>query len=144
MQTFQFRLERVLEWYTRQYELEERRLTVCLAALAEAKVAIAALLADRLSIEREVLSRQWIAAHDLASLSLYRIGAKKRELELNVIRDRCEKDVEAQRIKLQAAERRVRLLEKLRERRVAEYTYAETHELEELAQDAYFAKWAAR
>ena len=70
MQTFQFRLERVLEWYTRQYELEERRLTVCLAALAEAKVAIAALLADRLSIEREVLSRQWIAAHDLASLSL--------------------------------------------------------------------------
>ena len=75
---------------------------------------------------------------------LSRIGAKKRELELGVTRDRCEKDVEAQRIKRQAAERRGRLLEKLRERRVAEYTYAETHELEELAQDAYFSKWAAR
>jgi hypothetical protein len=52
--------------------------------------------------------------------------------------------VQAQSVKLQAAERRVRLLEKLRERRVAEYTYAETRELEELASDAYFAKWAAR
>jgi flagellar export protein FliJ len=144
MQAFRFRLEKVLEWYTRQYEQEERRLTVCLAALAEAKVAIAALLAERVSIESDVLSRASIAAQELAALSLYRIGAKKRELELNAVRDRCAADVEAQRIKLQAAERRVRLLEKLRERRVAEYTYAETRELEELAQDAYFSKWAAR
>ncbi len=144
MQAFRFRLEKVLEWYTRQYEQEERRLTICLAALAEAKVAIASLLAERVSTERDVLSRASIAAQELAALSLYRIGAKKRELELNAVRDRCAADVEAQRIKLQAAERRVRLLEKLRERRVAEYTYAETRELEELAQDAYFSKWAAR
>jgi hypothetical protein len=144
MQTFRFRLEKVLEWYTRQYELEERRLTVCLTALAEAKVAIAALLAERVAIEQDILSRTRIAAHELAALSLYRIGAKKRELELNAVRDRCAADVEAQRIKLRVAERKVRLLEKLRERRVAEYTYAETRELEELAQDAYFSKWAAR
>jgi hypothetical protein len=38
----------------------------------------------------------------------------------------------------------VRSLEKLRERRVAEHVYAETRELEELASDAFFAKWAAR
>jgi hypothetical protein len=38
----------------------------------------------------------------------------------------------------------VRLLEKLRQRRVDEYTYAEARELEELASDAFFAKWAAR
>jgi flagellar export protein FliJ len=144
MQTFRFRLEKVLEWYTRQYELEERKLTVCLAALAEAKASIASLLAERLTIESDLLSLSAIPAHDLAALSLYRLGAKRRELELNVVRNRREAEVEAQRVKLQAAERRVRLLEKLRERRVAEYTYAETRELEELASDAYFAKWAAR
>jgi flagellar biosynthesis chaperone FliJ len=144
MQTFRFRLEKVLEWYTRQYELEERKLTVCLAARAEAKVAIASLLAERLTIERDLLSLPAIPAPDLAALSLYRLGAKKRELELNVVRDRRSAEVEAQRVKLQAAERKVRLLEKLRERRVAEYTYAETRELEELAWDSYFAKWAAR
>jgi flagellar export protein FliJ len=144
MQTFRFRLEKVLEWYTRQYELEERRLAVCLAALAQAKAAIAALLAERLSIEQEILSRAAIPAQDLVNLSLYRLGVRKRELELHAVRDGRQAEVAAQRLKLQAAERRVRLLEKLRERRVAEYTYAETRELEELASDAFFSKWAAR
>ncbi len=144
MQTFRFRLAKVLEWYTRQYDLEERRMTACLAALADAKAAIAALLAERLSVERDVISRKSIPARDFAALGLYRLGAKKRELELNGVRERCEADVEAQRLKLQAAERRVRLIEKLRERRVAEYVYAETRELEELASDAFFAKWASR
>ncbi|HUB83150.1 MAG TPA: hypothetical protein VMB03_30325 [Bryobacteraceae bacterium] len=144
MQAFRFRLARVLEWYTRQYELEERRLTACLAALTDAKAAIAALLAERLAVERDVLSRKAIPARDFAALGLYRIGVRKREIELNAARERCEAEVEAQRLKLRAAERRVRLVEKLRERRLAEYTYAETRELEELASDAFFAKWAAR
>jgi flagellar export protein FliJ len=144
VQTFHFRLEKVLEWYTRQYELEERRFTVCLAALVEAKAAIASLLAERLSIERDMLSRTAIAAQDFVALGLYRLGARKRELDLNAACDRCAAEVEAQRLKLQAADRRVRLLEKLRQRRVAEYTYAETRELEELASDAFFTKWAAR
>jgi flagellar biosynthesis chaperone FliJ len=144
MQTFRFRLAKVLEWYTRQYEMEERRMAVCLAALADAKAAIAALLAERLSVERDMISRTSIPAREFVALGLYRLGAKKRELELNGVRERCEAEVEAQRLKLQAAERRVRLIEKLRERRVAEYAYAETRELEELASDAFFAKWASR
>ena len=144
MQTFRFRLEKVLEWYTHQYEEEERRLTVCLAALADARQAIASLQAERLSIESDVISRPAIPARDFVALGLYRLGARKRELELNGVRDRCEAEAQAQRVKLQAAQRRVRLLEKLRERRVAEYAYAERRELEELAADAFFAKWAAR
>jgi len=144
MQTFRFRLEKVLEWYTRQYEQEERRLTVCLASLADARKAIASLQAERLSIESDMLSRTAIPAGDFVALGLYRLGARKRELELNSVRERCQAEVAAQRIKLQAAERRVRLLQKLRERREAEHTYAESRELEELAADSFFAKWAAR
>ena len=144
MQTFRFRLEKVLEWYTRQYELEERRLTVCLAALADARSAIASLQAERLTVEGDMVSRKSIPACDFMALGLYRLGARKRELELDGVRERCEAEVEAQRIKLRAAERRVRLFEKLRERRVAEHVYAETRELEELAADAFFAKWASR
>jgi hypothetical protein len=52
--------------------------------------------------------------------------------------------VEAQCLKLRAAERRLRLVEKLRERRLSEYTYAESRELEELASGAFFSKRAAR
>jgi hypothetical protein len=144
MQNFRFRLAKVSEWYTRLYQEEERRFTAFLAALVEARKAIAAHQAERLAIERDMQSRATIPARELVALNLYRLGARKREAELNVVRQRCESEVEAQRVKLRAAERRVRLLEKLRDRRLAEHTYAETRELEELASDAYFAKWAAK
>ena len=144
MQTFRFRLAKVLEWYTRQYEEEEVRFGACLAALSKAKEAIAALQAERLAIEQETVSLPCMAALDLVSLGLYRLGAKRHELELNELRERCEAAVREQREKLQAAQRKVRLLEKLRERRVAEHVYAETRELEELASDAFFAKWASQ
>lgn len=144
MQTFRFRLAKVLEWYTRQSEEEERRMAVCLAALADAQQAIARLQAERTAIERDVVSRTAIPARDFVALGLYRLGAKKLELELNTARERCEAAVEEQQARLRAAERRVRLLEKLRQRRLAEHVYAENRELEELASDAYFAKWASR
>jgi flagellar biosynthesis chaperone FliJ len=144
MQNFRFRLARVFEWYTRQYQEEERIFSACLATLADARQAIVDLQAERLSIERDVLSRHSIPSRELVALGLYRLGARQRELELIAVRERCEQAVEAQRVKLQAAERRVRLLEKLRDRRLTEHNYAEARELEELASDAYFAKWAAR
>lgn len=144
MQAFRFRLARVLEWYTRQYEEEERRLAACLAALADANRAIAALQAERLATERDVVSRTAIPARDFVALGVYRLAAKRREVELDGVRAAREADVQAQRVRLQAAQRRVRLLEKLRERRLGEYVYAETRELEELASDAFFAKWAGR
>jgi flagellar biosynthesis chaperone FliJ len=144
MQTFRFRLEKALEWYTHQYELEERRFADCVAALTDARNAIAALQAERLSIERDVVSRTTIPSRDFVALGLYRLGARKQEVNLNTVLCRREAEVQAQRVKLQAAQRRVRLLEKLRERRVAEHASAETRELEELASDAFFAKWAAR
>jgi flagellar biosynthesis chaperone FliJ len=144
MPAFRFRLEKVLDWYQRQYELEERRLAVCLAALAGAQKAMAVLQAERLAVERDVVSRASIPSRDFVALGLYRLGAKKRELELDAELARCRSAAEEQRGRLRAADRRVRLLQKLRERRVAEHVYAETRELEELASDAFFAKWAAR
>jgi len=102
------------------------------------------LQAERLSVERDVVWRVSIPSRDFVALGLYRLGAKQRELELDAELERCQSAVEEQQSRLRAADRRVRLLEKLRERRVVEHVYAETRELEELASDAFFAKWAAR
>jgi GH24 family phage-related lysozyme (muramidase) len=144
MQTFKFRLEKVQEWYTHQFQTEERKLMVCLAALADAQKAIAALQAQRLAIEQEMVTREAIPAPEFVALGLYRLGAKKREADLIAARRQREAEAQAQRVRTQAAQRKVRLLEKLRQRRVAEHEYALTRELEELAADAFFAKWAAR
>jgi hypothetical protein len=144
MQKFRFRLEKVHEWYKRLHEEEERRFMAFLANLAAARKAILDHQNERATVERDTISRDTIPARDMVALNLYRLGSRKREAELNIARDRCQAEVEAQRVKLRSAERRVRLLEKLRDRRLEEHTQAEAKELEELASDAYFAKWAAR
>ena len=143
MQAFRFRLDKVRDWYGRQCQLEEGRFALCLAALAESQKAIARSQAERLSIERDLVSRSSIPSREFVALGLYRLRARQQEVELKVERERCESAVREQRVRLQAAQRRLRLLEKLRERRLAEYDYAATRELENLAADAYFAKWAS-
>jgi hypothetical protein len=144
MQTFRFRLDRVLSWYARQVQLEENQLAVCLGILAESHKAIAHLQAERVNVDRDMVSRQTIPSREFVALGLYRLRAKQREAELNLEREQREIAVREQRVKVQAAQRRLRLLEKLRERRMTEYVYAATRELEDIAADAYFAKWAAQ
>ncbi len=143
MQAFRFRLDKVLDWYTRQYQLEEARFAVCLAALVEARKAIAALHAERLAVEQDMLSRHQFPAREFAALGLYRLRAGVREVALEEDRGRAEAQVAEQRLKVQAAQRRVRLLEKLKARKLADHTYEETRELELLAADSFFAKYAA-
>lgn len=141
MPNFQFRLQRVLEWYQTQCQLEENRLALCLAALDKVRESIARLQADSLRIEREVLSGSTIAAADLASLGLYRLRAKMQAADLEQDRIRGKRAVKDQMAAVRAAQRRLRLVEKLRERRLQEYLAAEDQALENLAAESYLSKW---
>jgi len=142
MQAFRFRLEKVLNWYFRQCQLEESRFAQCLSALAGAHKAIAHLQAEWLGIERDLVSRTSIPSREFVALGLYRLRARQQEAELRIERERRESEVREQRTRLQAAQRRLRLVEKLRERRMTEYVYAATRELDNLSADAYFANRA--
>jgi hypothetical protein len=144
MQTFQFQLHKVLDWYDNQRQVEEKHLTTSIAALTGVQEAIARLKAERLAIARQLISGSTILARDLAALGLYRLGTKKQEGELNAERERREIVVRDQRIKVQAAQRRVRLMEKLRERQQTEHDYAMQRELEKMVSDVYMSKWSSR
>ena len=144
MQGFRFRMDHVLEWYRKQREIEEQKLAECIGALSKVEESIARFRAERLTVERDLVTRSELSACDLVSLGLYRMRARKQELELNLDRERKESGVRQQRAEWQAAQRRVRLLEKLRGRRLAEHEYLEQRELENLAADAYLAKWVRK
>lgn len=143
MSTFQFRLDRVLEWYRTQLQLEEGRLAACIAALRLVEERMTRLQAERLSVEREAISSSSILARDLAALGFYRLRAAKEAAALSQERLRCERALRDQQTAVQAAQRRVRLVEKLRERRLSEHRYAENQALENLAAEAYLSKWIA-
>jgi flagellar biosynthesis chaperone FliJ len=144
MAAFRFRLERVLDWYGKELRVEQGRLGLCLSALRTVQDSLLRLDAERTAVERELIAQLSIPGCEFAALGLYRLRVRKHELELVEDRGRREQAVREQTGKVQQAQRKVRLLEKLRERRVAEHLYAEDRELENLAADAYLARWATR
>ncbi len=121
MQSFRFRLDRVLAWYRKKCRIEENRLAELLEAIRLMEERIAQFQAERLAIERELLVRREIAAADFANLGRYRLRAQEMDVQFAVERRRRETAVTEQRKHVQKAQRQVKLVEKLRERRAIEY-----------------------
>jgi len=142
MQQFQFRLDRVLEWYNRKTQLEENRLATCLGLVHTVERNIARLRAERDAIEQEILQRSPIPAPDFHNLGRYRLGARKEELDLAEEYRQRLASAEEQRLRVQRARQRVKLLEKMKDRRLQEYTIAASRELEAVAAEAYLARWS--
>lgn len=142
MQRFQFRLDRVLDWRRKQCGMEESRLATCLALVHDTDRKIGALRAERAAINRELLIRPAIPAADFLNLGRYRIRAGKQELELEDERGQRLQSAAEQRTRVQQAQQRVKLLEKMRDRRLAEYSVAAGRELEEAAAEAFLVRWS--
>jgi|HubBroStandDraft_1064217.scaffolds.fasta_scaffold204283_2 flagellar export protein FliJ len=142
MQRFQFRLDRVLDWRRKQCGIEESRLAACLALVHETDRKIEGLRAERAAIDREVLTRPAIPAVDFLNLGRYRIRAGKEELELGEERRQRLQSTAEQRTRVQQAQQRVKLLEKMRDRRLAEYSAAASKELEEASAEAFLVRWS--
>ena len=143
MNRFVFNLGRVLEWYGKQLQLEENRLSDCHAALSKAQRALADVRTARLETERALINSSSIVAAHLRALEQFRRKSLNDEKSLNGECEASQRKLEAQLEIVKLAQRKVRLLEKLRERRLTEHTYAVNRELEQLAADTYLAKFRA-
>jgi flagellar export protein FliJ len=141
MTTFRFPLKRVLDWRRTQLELEEARYKRQAAVLAELDRARAEIEAE--GIRAEVQVREWnpIAGRDLEALSTFRVRVKSREAQLAAQRADCAKKLAEQRQAMLEARRRCKLLERLEERKLAEWRATRNRELDELAAESYLVKW---
>lgn len=139
MPPFRFRLAKALEWYGEQCRFEEDRLREKIAALGQSQAELARASEARLTVESELLRTAVLPAAELLALSRYRRRPLQDERLLAAERIRCERERDAQLAVVQAARRRVRLIEKIRERKFTEYTVEADRELEELAADAFRA-----
>ena len=144
MKAFQFPLEKALDWRRVQLELEEARYKQQLATLAaldreRAEVAAAGSLA-------ETQVREWnpVAAGDLTALASFRLYVKAQETGIAARRREAELKLAEQQKLMLEARRRCRLLERLKERRRAEWAIARDRELEEVAAESYLARWHRR
>jgi len=144
VKSFQFPLQRALEWRRTELQLAEARLHQQLAELAELDRARAELEAAGIRTEVEVREFNPLAGRDLTALGSFRLLIKVREKEIAGRRVECRRELAARRAGLSEARRRCRLLERLKERRWTEWQLARDRELEELASDSYLAQWNRR
>jgi hypothetical protein len=140
--TFRFRLSRVLEWYERQYQMETNRLRQCAERAANVRLELVWHRELRLANENQVLGLESLHGNDLRSRELYRKRSLLQESHLiRSCRD-ADRDLETQRLTTLAAQRRVRLVEKLRDRRRDEFNYLAGRDLEQVAADSWLAGFA--
>jgi hypothetical protein len=137
MAAFKFRLARVLGWYRKQGQLAEDRLRAAMAELTRTEEATQQLRESREKVERSIVEAESVEASDLAALHGYREGSRREELALEQTRAGIKKCIVDHRSRVTALRTRIRLLEKLRDRRLGEHILAEERELEELAADAF-------
>ena len=144
MKAFRFPLEKALDWRRVQLGLEEVRYKQQVGALAGLDRQRAEVEAS--GIRAEIQVREWrpIAARDLTALGDFRLYVKAREREIARLRfEAAQKLAEQQKLMLEAR-RRCRLLERLKERRLAEWIAQRDREVEEVAAESYLARWSRR
>jgi flagellar biosynthesis chaperone FliJ len=141
MTRFHFPLQRVLDWRRTELEIEEAKFRQGLTTLAAIHHARVELEAGAVRMECEV--RRWdpVDGADLAALGRRRARVRWEEARLAAKRSECAKAVEAQQTTMLEARRKLRLLERLKERRLAEWKAANDREVEEIASESYLASW---
>jgi hypothetical protein len=97
-------------------------------------------------VPAEIQVREWspIAAGELTALGNFRLHVKAQESEIARHRvEAAQKLADQQKLMLDAR-RRYRLLERLKERRLTEWTAERDRELEGIAAESYLARWSRR
>jgi flagellar export protein FliJ len=140
MKKFAFSLERVREIRMRQAEEEEIRLERLLAERAAAHAAIARLDEERESARAALSADSAIESQDLAARDEYRSLLLAKRKELLDRQSGCQNRIAAQTQVVLEARRKVRLLDKLRRRRLGEWTAELERELEALAAESFLAR----
>jgi hypothetical protein len=138
---FRFRLESVLKWRLLQLELEEAKLQGLFTELQALGARREALAAGRADSERAVLALAVIEAQQLEALDAHRrwVTAERERLARQAAD--CATRIASQREHVRKAEQNLRLLEKVKERRLAEWSRALDKEYETLAAEGFLLRW---
>jgi hypothetical protein len=140
MKRFEFRLDRVLEWRRTQLEIELAQLGAFTGEALAVDRRRDQVQADYSAAERSLLSSTSVEAGELGALDRYRVWSRQESQRLAVRRAEWEQKISAQREKVIEARRGCRLLERLKQKRLAEWTVEFDREIENLAGELYLAR----
>jgi flagellar export protein FliJ len=140
MKKFHFPLARVIDWRRAQARLEEAKLEALYAELRALEEAANALARDRDEAEKNIASRGATGA-DLIRLGDFHRFTLAERARLEAQRAECARRLAAQMETLAARRRDLRLLERLKEQKLAAWNAGLNREIDAQAEESYLARW---
>jgi flagellar export protein FliJ len=144
VQSFHFRLQRVLDWQQKVCQAEEEKLRLRMLDLARCREKLAKLSARSIAMEQEFLEQRAMIPPDLKAFAEFRRSTVKERRELVREQEKKEALAAEQRQKLLSERRKLQVFEKLRERALSEHTLAADRELEALGLESYLSAFIKR
>ena len=144
MNSFQFRLQRVLDFRRTQLQIAEAACQRAGMRLQGIQAQQAALQSRKLETRRSIASLSISTGRDLAPLPVWCKWAEAERRRLTGLEQTAANDLDKRRRALIEAQRKVRLLEKLHDRRYAEWQIQFDREIDELAADSVNSRYARR
>ena len=141
MRNFRFSLERVLSWRRTELQAEEARLAALFAERSRLDTARAEIRAARDGAGNRLLQAEAVDGIELESLEGYRRRMEKELIAMDRRRAQSAEAILKQRATVVDAHRRVRLLEKLKDRHLGEWRLDWQRENENLASESFLARW---
>ncbi len=141
MQSFRFRLERVLAWRKTQLEIEESRLKQLTAELAQLERAREDLELARAAARKTLDLCATVDGSELETLARHLRCLREAERTLAARRQQQACRIAGQQEVVVEARRRLRLLERLRARRYNEWRAEADREMEAFSTEMFLARW---
>lgn len=144
MKAFRFNLERVLALRETEAKAEEAKLQQLYADRARMEAERDTLIASFEGSAAAIQTQSVVNPSELTMLGAYKLRVEQEKKQLTAKLIAHEQLIAKQQKRVVEARARVRLMEKLREKRKAEWQAAADRELEELAADFSAAQWLRR
>jgi flagellar export protein FliJ len=141
MKPFRFALQRVLEFRATRVEAEEQKLTALQEELAGLERTVEQLEQSREQSARALATAGQVRGEELWALTHFCTRLDRERVELDQKSSDCARKLVWQQKRYTQARREHRLLEKLRERQLAEWKREAGREMEKVAGELYLARW---
>lgn len=141
MKSFQFPLQRVLDWRALQMRSEEEKLAALQAKLAALVHRENELTAAQLKCEMKLLAQESLDGSDLHALAAFQLRIRNERAAIQIARTKYEAQAVEQRKRLLKARKECRVLENLKEKRWKTWTYLSDREVETTAAESYISRW---
>jgi flagellar export protein FliJ len=141
MRRFQFNLQRVLDLWGNQADVEELRLHDLVARRRALDEQDQRITKERDDAERHLIQSPSVTATELMALESFRNFTVQQRRQIALQQAECDNLIEKQRTAVIEARRRSRLMEKLRERKQIEWKHESDRELDDIAAESFLARF---